>query len=206
MFPSLNLQNMAFYSSSPPPVQLHLASSQPSSPTYHSHIDDASFLSSDLDVSFASISVNSEPSSPTGELLPQTFNNIFFASPSAAMDISPAPKSQVESNPTRRSNGRARSNTVGPTRTSHTKQESLEHRLFGREVSNAPSRSPPSSKSIKIAATPVLSIFEAPASTKSQSGRQRVGLPVTWPPLSGTNGSARVTKRNGTIFAVRCFC
>ncbi|KAG8948269.1 cell division cycle- protein [Tulasnella sp. 424] len=196
---------MAYYASSSPerPVHPHILTSEPSSPS-SSRIDDASFLSTDVDVSFASISVSSQPATPTEEES--------FLSHQDAMDISPMPprtstqRSQPGTSSTLAS--RPRSRTIGGL--NFTRPKSTEERPFGRELSNkrpsskSPPKAPVTIRNIKASpeAPPVASLFTDPSpSTKPLSARQRVGLPTTWlnPKAAATTRSSK--RSPGSIFS-----
>ncbi|KAG8932759.1 hypothetical protein FRC01_012521, partial [Tulasnella sp. 417] len=197
---------MAYYASSSPerPEHLHALPSEPSSPS-SSRIDDASFLSTDVDVSFASISVNSQPATPTED-------ESFTLHQGDAMDISPMPPRtftrQLQSG-TSSAATRPRSKTLGGG-LNFTRPTSTEERPFGRELSNtrSSSKSPPKApvtiRNIKASpqASPVPSLFTDPSpSSKPLSARQRAGLPTTWlhPKAAATTRSSK--RSPGNIFS-----
>ncbi|KAG8895125.1 cell division cycle- protein [Tulasnella sp. 403] len=198
---------MAYYASSSPPRPEHssFAASEPNSPSFCSRIDDASFLSTDLDVSFASVSVNSDPATPNDDSIdgPDTA----FLAPDAmdAMDISPAPHRPASSRRSPAMPVRRRSNTVG---TQRAKAQGLpDDRAFGRELSNASSSPPQAPITIRHTkaspqASPVASVFDqATESPKALSARQRGGLPTAWLLPKPSNGSR--PKRAGGIFSTQ---
>ncbi|KAG8925071.1 cell division cycle- protein [Tulasnella sp. 408] len=196
---------MAYYASSSPerPEHPHALGSAPSSPDC-SRIDDASFLSTDVDVSFASISVSSQPATPTED-------ESFTLHQGDAMDISPMPPRTFTrpSQPgTSSAASRPRSKTLGGL--NFTRPTSAEARPFGRELSNtrSSSKSPPKApvtiRNIKASpeASPVGSLFADPSpSSKPLSARQRAGLPTTWlnPKAAATTRSSK--RSPGNIFA-----
>ncbi|KAG8963569.1 cell division cycle- protein [Tulasnella sp. 419] len=201
---------MAFFapSSSPQqPTHSKILILEPSSPAYPSRIDDASFLSTDLDLSFASVSVTSEPNSPTEEDIfsPSSCDASPAPPVAAAMDISPAPvrlTNTIKSQPTR-----SRSKTIGQL---NIPRDSSNERLFGRELSNQPTGSSPPlfPKAVKgkAAPLPIPPLFERSATAKATTSRQRSGLPTLWTQQNKPTPTASATatlraKRVGSIFA-----
>lgn len=225
-YPAL-VDSMPYYASSSPQREEYpslVLSSAPNSPTYNrSRIDDASFLSSDLDVSFASVSVASPPMTPTDELDEPTSmipGRLIQPSPSA-MDISPAhpPPGTMARLAVAAAAGstmpirRPRSNTTGAQRLVFAKGAEPEKEHAACESSSpAPGSAPAApiiNRSIKTTpvAPPIPSLLEpkASGSTKPPSARRRTGLPSLW--MQDAKPGAPKSKRAGGIFAVsRCVC
>ena len=181
------------YSSSPPSERFIV--SQPGSPAQPATFDDVDdFLSSDLDISFAStMSINSAPASPTA-----TAGSDLFLDNTHKTDM---PSDDV----TRRVPPPKRSNNVfGP--------PSSPTRPFGQDISNTLMSSSPA-LGLKDSARPrsktVLPPLQRPVfATQKSSGqnanpRLRAPLPGSWlqVPMASTGASTRA-KRSGAIFTV----
>lgn len=220
---------MAFYASyttnatsspSPPRNRHHAAISQPSSPSAAVNWDDAeAYLSSDLDISFAStMSINSAPSSPTqtGRIDP------FSLGPSTTRTAAPSPIERMDISP------------AVPKRTSRGNSSAgLVERPFGVEVSNvfspAVDSSPIAPKNIiatrpRSRTTAGLPPIRGPqfersltSSTNKSSvgtasgntGRARAGLPGAWLQVPGVpsrplSAASNRSKRSGAVFTVSC--
>ncbi|KAF8326000.1 uncharacterized protein EI90DRAFT_3018747 [Cantharellus anzutake] len=180
------------YSSSPPSERFIV--SQPSSPAQPATFDDVDdFLSSDLDISFAStMSINSAPASPTA-----TAGCDLFLDSTCKMETSSTNITQ-RAPPTKRSN-----NVFGP--------PSSPTRPFGQDLSNTLLSSSPSLNlkdstrpRSKTALPPIQRPLFATQKSSSQAVnlRARAPLPGSWlhVPTPSSRTNTRV-KRNGAIFS-----
>jgi hypothetical protein len=209
-------------SPSPPRSRHHAVLSQPSSPSMAVNWDDAeAYLSSDLDISFAStMSINSAPSSPT-----QTGRSV------DPFSLGPAPPPSVE----RMEISPAVPRLVVPKRAVRINSDSsANHRPFGVEVSNVSSPPVPDSspsmargtvvtrpRSRTTAGLPPIRPpqFERSLTSTTQksslgtasagsSARARVALPNVWLQVPSavsrpSSAASNRSKRNAGVFSVR---